>query len=476
MSAVDKFFQLCKDNDVEFVDFRFTDIFGRWHHVAYNFNAVEASMFENGIPFDGSSIRMWKTIDQSDTLLMPDAESVFLDPFTADPTAVVICSVHDVDGTPYNKDPRTIAKKALEYVEKEGIADAAYFGPENEFFIFDHIHVIDEMNAQGYEIDSEEGAWNMKKDPRDEGGYNIGHRPQPKEGYFPVPPVDSQMDIRAEMVKVLEEVGIETFVVHHEVGTAGQGEIGVKFGTIISAADNVQKYKYVCKNVAHLNGKTLTFMPKPLYNDNGNGMHPHMSLWKDGKNLFFKEGEYGNISETAKYFIGGIIEHSAAVAAFTNPSTNSYKRLMPGFEAPSVLAYSARNRSACFRIPFGAGEKSVRVEFRSPDSTACPYLAFAVMMLAGIDGIKRKLDPGAPRDEDLFEYTLEELRDKGIKTMPATLREALEGLKNDHAFLTETGIFTEEFIQEYIDWKYEVEVNPVEGRPHPYEFNLYYSC
>jgi len=250
MSAVDKFFQLCKENDVEFVDFRFTDVFGRWHHVAYNFKAVEPSMFENGIPFDGSSIRMWKTIDVSDTLLIPDAETVFLDPFTADPTAVVICSVADIDGTPYEKDPRTIAKKALEYMEKEGIGDAAYFGPENEFFIFDHIHVKDEMHSQAYEIDSEEGAWNMSQDPRDAGGFNIGHRPQAKEGYFPVPPVDSQMDIRAEMVKVLEEVGIETFVVHHEVGTAGQGEIGVKFGTILSAADNVQKYKYVVKNVA----------------------------------------------------------------------------------------------------------------------------------------------------------------------------------------------------------------------------------
>ena len=474
--AIKNFFTLLKEEEIEFVDFRFTDIFGRWHHLAYNAKAVTEEMFEKGIPFDGSSIRMWKNISESDTLLMPDASTVFVDPFTADPTAVVICSVHDVDGTPYYKDPRTIAKKALEYLEGTGIGDAVYFGPENEFFIFDHVHVEDEPNKQCYEVDSEEGEWNWKKDPRDEGGYNIGHRPAYKEGYFPVPPVDSQMDIRAEMVQVLEEVGIETYVVHHEVGTAGQGEIGVRFGDIITAADNVQKYKYVVKNVAHINGKTATFMPKPLYGDNGNGMHVHCSIWKDGKNLFFKAGEYGNISEVAKWFIGGIIKHAGAVAAFTNPSTNSYKRLMPGFEAPSVLAYSARNRSACFRIPFGAGEKSVRVEFRSPDSSSCPYLAFTAILMAGIDGIKNQIDPGEPRDEDLFEYTLEELRDQGIKTMPATLREALEELKKDHDFLTAGGVMSEDFIKEYIDWKYEVEVNPVEGRPHPYEFKLYYSC
>jgi len=485
---IEEFLKECRESEIEFVDFRFTDIKGTWHHVTYDIDSLNEDTFKNGIPFDGSSIPAWQPINESDMILMPDLEigTHFVDPFTADPTMVVFCDVLNTDGTPYEKCPRSIAKNALKYMEEQGIADAAYFGPENEFFVFDNVVIRDEINSQCYEVDSSEGVWNDYADFGDE--LNIGHRPRTKGGYFPVPPVDSMMDLRAEMVKVLKEVGLETFVVHHEVAQ-GQGEIGVKFGTLVEAADNVQKLKYVVKMVAHLNGKTATFMPKPLYGDNGNGMHTHQSLWKNGKNLFYDANGYAHLSDVAKKYIAGVFEHANAVAAFTNASMNSYKRLQPGFEAPNILAFSAKNRSASCRIPWGAGEKSVRTEFRFPDSTSNPYLAFTVMLLAGLDGIKNNLEiydaAKEPLNEDLFELSLDEIKERGIRTLPATLREAIyaveDELKNPDSFLKAklkdgTQVFSDEFIKTYIDYKYETEIIPIEGRPHPYEFITSYSC
>ncbi len=476
-----EFLEQCRENEIEFVDFRFTDIKGTWHHVTYDIDALDEEMLENGLPFDGSSIPAWQPINESDMLLKPDFEigTHFIDPFTADPTMVVFCDVYNTDGTPYEKCPRSIAKKALKYLEESGIGDTAYFGPENEFFVFENVVIRDEINSQCYEVDSSEGVWNDYAEWGDE--LNIGHRPRTKGGYFPVAPIDSMVDLRAEMVKVLKEVGLETSVVHHEVAQA-QGEIGVKFGTLVEAADNVQKLKYVIKMVAHLNGKTATFMPKPLYGDNGNGMHTHQSIWKDGKNLFYDPNGYANLSDVAKKYIAGVFAHADAVAAFTNASMNSYKRLQPGFEAPNILAYSAKNRSASCRIPYGAGEKSVRTEFRFPDSSANPYLAFTVMMLAGLDGIKNNLEiyeaAREPLNEDLFELSLDEIKKRGIRTLPATLREAIyaveKELEDSNSFLK--AVMSDEFIKTYIDYKYETEIIPVEGRPHPYEFVTTYSC
>ena len=387
---IDEFYEFCKENEVQFVDFRFTDLKGMWHHVSYRMSAVSADMLANGLPFDGSSIEAWQPINKSDMVLKPDVPTAFLDPFTADSTIIVICDVYDIykNGL-YEKCPRSIAKKALQHLEGAGIGDAAYFGPENEFFIFEDVKIKLAANESYYRLDTVDGEWNDDKDM--EFG-NMGHRARTKGGYFPVMPIDSGVDLRAEMMQVLEDVGLEVVLGHHEVAQ-GQHEIGVKFGTLVEAADNVQKLKYVIKMVAHLNGKSATFMPKPLYGDNGNGMHVHQSIWKDGKNLFYKQGEYGNLSEMALHYLGGIFKHAAAVAAFTNPSTNSYKRLIPGFEAPSILTYSSQNRSASCRIPYGAGEGATRIETRFPDSTSCPYLCFAVLMLAGLDGIKNKNVP-----------------------------------------------------------------------------------
>jgi len=476
-----EFLNECKEKEIEFIDFRFTDIKGVWHHVTYDIDAVEEDTFKNGLPFDGSSIPAWQPINESDMMLMPDLEigTHFEDPFTADPTMVVFCDVLNTDYTPYHKCPRGLAKQALKYLSESGIGDVAYFGPENEFFVFDDVKITDNINSQAYEVDTSEGAWNTDAHYSD--SYNTGHRPGTKGGYFPVAPVDSMVDLRAEMVQTLKEVGLETFVVHHEVAQ-GQGEIGVKFGTLVEAADNVQKLKYVIKMVAHLNGKTATFMPKPLYGDNGNGMHIHQSIWKDGKNTFYDANGYAGLSDIAKKYIAGVFAHADAVAAFTDASMNSYKRLQPGFEAPNILAYSAKNRSACCRIPFGAGEKAVRTEFRFPDSTANPYLAFAVMMLAGLDGIKNNLEiydaAKEPLNEDLFELSLDEIKERGIKTLPATLREAIQAveveLEDENSFLK--AVMNDDFIKSYIDYKYETEIVPVEGRPHPYEFITTYSC
>ncbi|MCK9373339.1 MAG: type I glutamate--ammonia ligase [Sulfuricurvum sp.] len=472
VNSVDEFFDFCKENDVQFVDFRFTDMKGTWHHVSYRYSAVNAGMFENGLPFDGSSIDAWQPINRSDMLLKPDAPSAFMDPFTADPTIIVFCDVFDIyKGQMYEKCPRSIAKKALEHLNNAGIGDVAYFGPENEFFVFDDVKIRDEVNCSYYEVDTEEGAWNDAKSFAD--GFNSGHRPRTKGGYFPVAPIDTMVDLRAEMMLVLEQVGLEVVLGHHEVAQ-GQGEIGVVFGTLVEAADNVQKLKYVIKMVAHLNGKTVTFMPKPLYGDNGNGMHVHQSIWKDGKNLFYKEGGYSNLSETALHYVGGIFAHARAIAAFTNPSTNSYKRLIPGFEAPSILTYSSQNRSASCRVPYGAGEKATRIEMRFPDSTSCPYLAFTAMLLAGLDGIKNKTVPIGPMDEDLFELTLAEIREKGIPQMPHTLRGALESLIRDNEFLKP--VMSDLFIDTYQHYKFETQVWPDEARPTAFEFKTTYSC
>lgn len=469
---VAKVFQMIKDNEVQFVDFRFTDFKGTWHHVSYNVKSIDEDTF-NGIPFDGSSIPAWQPINKSDMQLIPDASTAFMDPFTADSTIIIICDAYDIyEGRAYAKCPRSIAKKALEYLKSTGLGDVAYFGPENEFFVFDDVKVRDDINCQYYEVDSVEGAWNSGSSYPE--SFNSGHRPGTKGGYFPVAPVDTMVDLRAEMVKVLEEVGLETFVVHHEVAQA-QGEIGVKFGTLVEAADNVQKLKYVIKNVAAMNGKTATFMPKPLYGDNGNGMHVHQSIWNKGENTFAGD-KYQGLSDTALHYIGGVLKYARALAAFTNPSTNSYKRLIPGFEAPSILAYSAQNRSASCRIPYVNSPKAKRAEFRFPDSTANPYLAFSAMLIAGIAGIQNKIDPGAPREDDLFELSLDEIREQGIKQMPHTLRSSLEELLANKEIFIGTGVFEEGMLKAYVQYMFETQVWPWEARPHPYEFMTSFSC
>jgi glutamine synthetase len=471
VNNTEEFFKYCEEHEVEFVDFRFTDIKGAWHHISYRMSAVNAGQLDNGLPFDGSSIDAWQPINKSDMLLKPEVGTAFLDPFTANSTIIVICDVYDIyKNDLYERCPRSIAKKALKHAEDLGIADEAFFGPENEFFIFDDVQFSDNINESGYKIESTEGGW---ADSYSIEGGNMGHRPRTKGGYFPVQPTDSMVDLRAEMMLVLEQVGLEVILGHHEVAQ-GQGEIGIVFSDIIGASDNVQKYKYVCKMVAHLNGQSCTFMPKPLYGDNGNGMHVHQSLWKNGKNLFYEEGNYGNLSPMALNYTAGIFKHARAVSAFTNPSTNSYKRLIPGFEAPSILTYSSQNRSAACRIPYGAGEMATRIEMRFPDSTACPYLAFAAMMMAGLDGIINKDIPIGPMDEDLFELTLDEIREKGIPQMPHTLRGAVEGLISDNDFLKP--VFSNEFIHAYQAYKFETQVWPDESRPTAFEFISTYSC
>jgi len=473
VNNIAEFNKFCEENEVEFVDFRFTDIKGAWHHISYRRSAVNDGMLEAGLPFDGSSIENWQPINESDMLLRPDVPTAFLDPFTADSTVIVICDVYDIYKNEfYAKCPRSIAKKALKALDDEGIADAAYFGPENEFFVFDDVKIVDHDNHQSFRVETDEGHWADAAEYEDVG--NMGHRPRVKGGYFPVMPTDSAVDLRAEMMLLLEEVGLEVMLGHHEVAQ-GQHEIGIVFSDIITAADNVQKYKYVVKMVAHLNGKTATFMPKPIYNDNGNGMHVHQSLWKDGKNLFYKEGEYANLSKTALDYLSGIFAHKEAVAAFTNPSTNSYKRLLPGFEAPRILTYSSQNRSAACRIPYGAGEMATRIETRFPDSTSCPYLAFAVLMIAGLDGIKQGGYPMVgPVNEDLFEISRKELAERGIPELASTFRDSLEGLEKDHAFLEP--IMSSEYVMEYSTYMFDRHVYPVEGRPTAFEYIVNYSC
>ncbi len=460
---------LIKEKDVKFVDYRFADTRGKEQHVTVPAHTVDEDLFEEGKMFDGSSIAGWKGINESDMILMPDAASAVIDPFYDDTTLILRCDI--VEPTTmqgYERDPRSIAKRAEAYMRSTGIADTAYFGPENEFFIFDDVRWASDMKGSFYQIDSEEAGWNSEKVYEDG---NIGHRPGVKGGYFPVPPVDSFQDMRSAMCLTLEEMGLETEVHHHEVATAGQAEIGVLFSTLVRKADEVLTLKYVVANVAHAFGKTATFMPKPLVGDNGNGMHVHQSISKDGNNLF--SGDlYGGLSETALHYIGGIIKHARAINAFANASTNSYKRLVPGFEAPVMLAYSARNRSASIRIPFVSNPKGRRIEVRFPDSTANPYFAFAAMLMAGLDGIQNKINPGDAMDKDLYDLPPEE--EKNIPQVCFSFDQALEALDQDREFLKAGGVFTDDAIDAYIDLKME-EVTRLRMSTHPVEFDMYYS-
>ncbi|WP_029888859.1 glutamate--ammonia ligase [Polycyclovorans algicola] len=458
-----------KEKGIKYVDFRFCDTKGKEQHVTVPAHTIDDSVFTEGKMFDGSSISGWKGINESDMILMPDTATAFIDPFFEDPTLVLTCDVLEPStGQGYDRDPRSLAKRAEAYLKSTGIADTAYFGPENEFFVFDSVRWGTEMKGCFVEIDSEEAAWNSSKVY--EAG-NMGHRPTVKGGYFPVPPVDQLHDIRAAMCDTLDAIGVPVEVHHHEVANAGQCEIGVKFNTLTLKADEVLKLKYVVQNVAHQFGKTATFMPKPIVGDNGSGMHVHQSLSKDGKNLFSGD-QYGGLSETALFYIGGIIKHAQAINAFTNPGTNSYKRLVPGFEAPVLLAYSARNRSASIRIPFIANPKGRRIEVRFPDSLANPYLAFTAMMMAGLDGIQNKIHPGGPSDKDLYHLPPEE--DKKIPRVCHSLDMALEALDKDRDFLKAGGVFTDDLIDAYIDLKMG-EVTRFRMTTHPLEFDMYYS-
>ena len=459
---------MIKENDVKYVDFRFTDPRGKWQHTAQSIVTVDEDAFTDGIMFDGSSIAGWKDISQSDMCLVPDPDSAVMDPFAAQASLILFCDVMEpTTGQPYERDPRSTARRAEAYLNQIGVGDTAFFGPELEFFVFDDVRYGASMNHTFYQIDEEEGPYNTGR--IFEGG-NIGHRPAIKGGYFPVPPVDSLSDLRAEMLTVLDSMGVETEKHHHEVAPS-QNELGINVATLVRQADNVQIYKYVVHSVAHSYGKTATFMPKPVMDDNGSGMHVHQSLWKGGKPLF-AGSSYADLSEMALYYIGGIIKHAKAINAFTNPSTNSYKRLIPGFEAPVLLAYSARNRSAACRIPYATSPKGKRVEVRFPDPTANPYLAFTAMMMAGLDGIENKLHPGDPMDKNLYDLPPEELED--VPTVCHSLRQATNALNEDRDFLKKGDVFTDDQIDGYIDLKWE-EIYRFEHTPHPIEFAMYYS-
>ncbi|OIQ88577.1 3-hydroxylaminophenol mutase [mine drainage metagenome] len=467
--SVDDVMSMVKENDVKFVDFRFTDTRGKEQHVTVPVSAFEADKFTEGHAFDGSSIAGWKGIEASDMLLMPDPGTANIDPFMEETTLLLTCDVLEPgDGKPYDRDPRSIAKKAEAYLKASGVGDTAFFGPEPEFFIFDQVRWNVDMSGSFVRIDSDEASWMTGE--KVEGG-NMGHRPAVKGGYFPVPPVDSLHDIRSEMCLVLEQMGVPVEVHHHEVAGAGQCEIGTKFSTLVQRADWTQVLKYVVQNVAHSYGKTATFMPKPVVGDNGSGMHVHQSIWKDGKNLFAGNG-YAGLSEFALYYIGGIIKHARALNAITNPGTNSYKRLVPGFEAPVKLAYSARNRSASIRVPYVASDKARRIEVRFPDPTCNPYLAFSALMMAGLDGVENKIHPGEAASKNLYDLPPEE--DAKIPTVCSSLEQALEYLDQDRAFLTRGGVFSEGFLDAYIDLKME-EVTRFRMTTHPVEFDMYYS-
>ncbi len=461
-------FEMIKENDVQYIDYRFTDPRGKWHHLAMHRSAVDEEALTEGIMFDGSSIAGWKAINESDMTLSPDLSTAVMDPFSAQPQLVLFCDVSEpATGQPYARDPRSTAKKAEAYLKSTGIGDTAMFGPEAEFFVFDDVRFKVDMNHCFFEFESEEGPY-MSGRSMDEG--NTGHRPGPKGGYFPVPPVDSGTDLRAEMVTVMAEMGLTVEKHHHEVAPS-QHELGIKFDTLVRTADNMQIYKYVVQNVAHTYGKTATFMPKPVYGDNGSGMHVHQSIWKAGKPLFAGDG-YAGLSESALYYIGGIMKHARALNAFSNPTTNSYKRLVPGFEAPVLLAYSSRNRSAGCRIPFGAGPNAKRVEVRFPDPTANPYLSFAAMLMAGLDGIQNNIHPGDPIDKNLYDLPPEELKD--VPTVCGSLRQAAESLVADMDFLLAGDVFTKDQIDSYLELKWE-EIYTYEHAPHPIEFQMYYS-
>ena len=463
-----KVLDLIKKNNVKYVDLRFTDPRGKWQHTAQTAHTITADTFQNGIMFDGSSIAGWKSIDKSDMMLMPDPETAVMDPFTAQPQLVLFCDVLEpISREPYNRDPRSVAKKAEAFLKKSGIGDKAYFGPEAEFFVFDDVRFDVSMNHTFYKINQEEGPYNSGSE-MNEG--NLGHRPAIKGGYFPVPPVDSFTDLRAEMVTVMEEMGLVMEKHHHEVAPS-QHELGLQFATLTKAADSLQIYKYVTHMTAQAYGKTATFMPKPVLDDNGSGMHTHQSIFKGEKPLF-AGSKYAGLSDTALHYIGGVMKHARAINAFSNATTNSYKRLIPGFEAPTLLAYSERNRSASCRIPYSPGPKGKRVEVRFPDASGNPYYTFAVMLMAGLDGIRKKIKPRNPIEADFYELSESEL--KGIPTVCASLQEAIDALDKDRGFLKQGDVFTDDMIDGYIELKKE-EIQKVNNTPHPVEFELYYS-
>jgi glutamine synthetase len=460
-----------KKHDVKMVDLRFVDLPGVWQHFSVPPSALDADSFSDGVGFDGSSIRGFQEIQESDMLVVPDAATAFLDPFSQVATLVLICNIRDpVTLEPYTRDPRYIGQKAEVYLRSLGFADTAYFGPELEFFVFNEVRYGQGTNHGFYAIDSVEGSWNSGK----EEGPNLGHKPRPKEGYFPVPPVDSMQDVRTDMVLTLENIGIRVEAHHHEVATAGQAEIDMRFRPLTAMADNVMKYKYVVKNVARKRNMTATFMPKPLFEDNGSGMHVHQSLWQGEKNLFFSASDYAGMSQLGRHYIGGLLKHAPALLAICAPTTNSYHRLVPGFEAPINLVYSQRNRSACCRIPmYFPDPKAKRVEFRPPDPSCNPYLAFAAMLLAGLDGIANRIDPGEPIDKNLYDLPPQEAAK--VKSTPGSLEEALGALEDDHAFLLKGDVFTRDVLDTWLAFK-KKDVDAIRLRPHPYEFFLYYDA
>jgi len=467
-------FKLAKDKGAKIVDLRFIDVPGLWQHFSIPVGELTEELFAEGIGFDGSSIRGYQTIDESDMLLIPDPASAAMDPFTMHPTLVLICNVKDpVTGQWYTRDPRYIAQKAEAYLRQTGIADTVYIGPELEFFFLDEIRFDQTTNCGYYFIDSEAGFWNSGKEGTPDRP-NLGYKPRYKQGYFPVPPMDKFQDIRSSMVLALEEVGVKVEVHHHEVATAGQTEVDMRFDTLTKMGDRVLWYKYCAKMTARKFGKTATFMPKPLFQDNGSGMHTHQSLWKNGKNLFYELGGYADISKMCLHYIGGILKHAPALCALIAPTTNSYRRLVPGYEAPINLAYSQRNRSACVRIPmYSRSEKAKRIEFRTPDPSCNPYLSFAACLMAGLDGVQNKLEPGQPIDKDLYELPPEEAAK--VKQLPGSLGEVLDALERDHEFLMKGDVFTRDMIETWIEYKRKNEVDAIRLRPHPWEFALYFD-
>lgn len=466
----EKVLAMAQKKGARVVDLRFLDFPGVWQHFTVPLSELDESSFEDGFGFDGSSIRGWQPIDASDMLVVPDPATARMDPFFNEPTLVLIGDIADpITRQPYSRDPRYIAKKAEAYLKSTGIGDTAYIGPEPEFFIFDDVRFESSGNKAFYALDSIEGIWNSGRDE----GPNLGYKPRRKEGYFPVPPMDKFHDLRTEMLLVLESLGIDVECQHHEVATGGQAEIDMRFKPLLEMGDQFMWFKYVLKNVAHRRNHTVTFMPKPIFEDNGSGMHTHISIWKDDRPLFAGE-EYAGISKTALYAIGGILKHCKALCAFSNPTTNSYKRLVPGFEAPVNLAYSSRNRSAAVRIPmYSASPKAKRIEFRTPDPACNGYLTFSAILMAVLDGIENRIDPGEPLDKNIYDLPPEELA--GIETAPGSLDEALAGLKQDHEFLLKGDVFTRDAIDMWIDYKTKNEINPVRLRPHPHEFFLYYD-
>lgn len=466
----DDVIKFAKENGVRMVDLKFVDMPGAWQHFSIPLSELTPAVFEEGLSIDGSSIRGWRSIHESDMTVVPDPSTGKIDPFMEVPTLSLLCDVVNPETMqPYNRDPRQIAKRALSFLKSSGIADTAYFGPEAEFFIFDDVRYDQSPNSGFYLLDSDEASWNTG---RDEGGRNLGYKPRAKEGYFPAIPADSHHDLRAEICLELERIGIQVERQHHEVASA-QGEINIRFDQMLEMSDKMMWFKYIVKNVARRHGKTATFMPKPIFGDNGSGMHTHMSLWKKGEPLFAGD-KYAGLSETALYFMGGILKHAPATCAFTNPTTNSYKRLVPGFEAPVKLAYSYRNRSAALRIPnTGSNPKAKRIEFRTPDPTANIYLACAALLMAGLDGILNKIHPGDPLDKDIYGLPPEEAA--RVPSVPSTLDQSLQALKNDYEFLRQGDVFTEDFLEAWMTYKYEREIIPMQQRPSPYEFYLYYD-